>query len=335
VSAPLVQRVFQSLSSAEFQSGEALAERLQVTRAAVWKAVEQLRELSIEPEAQPNRGYRLPQGIDALSAAEIRASMPADVDARVEDLTVLWSTESTNDSLLATQPVAPNKARVVLAELQTAGRGRRGRSWMMAPGGAICLSIGWSFAEMPRDLSALTLAVGVCVQRALATCGAPQVKLKWPNDLVTNDGKLGGILLELRAEAGGPVYVVIGIGINVSLPAAVRAAVAKAGGIPVDYRAVAAAPVSRNVLVAHIVEECMHGLTLFRESGFAAFHTAWNELDALRGRAITVQSVAESSVGFARGVDAHGQLLVENAGALAAHASGEVLVRPIGAPQNQ
>jgi BirA family transcriptional regulator, biotin operon repressor / biotin---[acetyl-CoA-carboxylase] ligase len=331
MSAPLVQRVFQSLSSAEFQSGEALAERLQVTRTAVWKAVEQLRELSIEPEAQPNRGYRLPQGIDALIEADIRAAMDPDVSARIEDLTVVWSTESTNDSLLATEPVAPNKARVVLAELQTAGRGRRGRSWTMAPGGAICLSIGWSFAEMPRDLSALTLAIGVCVQRALADCGAPKVKLKWPNDLVTDDGKLGGILLELRAEAGGPAYVVIGIGINIVLPAQARAAVVQAGGKPVEYRSVAGKPTSRNVLVTHIVAECVRGLTLFRDAGFGAFHTDWNGLDALRGRAITVQGVASSAVGIARGVDVHGQLLVETAGALVAHASGEVSVRPVSA----
>lgn len=326
-SAPLAQRVLRRLSDGEFHSGEALAAELDVTRAAIWKAVEQLRELGVEPEAQPNKGYRLPPGVDALDEAVINAELSHSVRSAIERLEVAWCVESTNDSLLAEPHVAPDRARVLLAEQQTAGRGRRGRAWLAPPGGAICLSIGWSFADMPRDLSALTLAIGVCAQRALAACGAAGVLLKWPNDLVTTTAKVGGILLELRAEASGPAYVVVGIGINIALPAATRDAIVAAGGVPVDLRSLATAPIGRNALVAQLINECVVGLRTFRDSGFSAFHREWNSLDALRSREVTLLQGGERIRGVARGVDAHGQLLLEVAGHVTAHASGEVSVR--------
>jgi BirA family biotin operon repressor/biotin-[acetyl-CoA-carboxylase] ligase len=191
----------------------------------------------------------------------------------------------------------------------------------------VCLSLGWSFVDMPRDLSALTLAIGVCAQRALGVMGARGVMLKWPNDLVTVDAKVGGILLELRAEASGPAYVVIGIGINVSLPEASRAAIVAAGGVPVDIRSLTESPVRRNALVAQLINECVSGLQTFRATGFAAFHREWNSLDALRGREVTLLQSGENVRGVARGVDSHGQLLLEVAGQVTAHASGEVSVR--------
>ena len=120
-------------------------------------------------------------------------------------------------------------AAVVLAEHQTGGRGRRGRAWIAPPGGAICLSLAWQYPDLPADLSALSLVVGVAAVNALASLGVAGVRLKWPNDLVTADGKLGGILIEMRAEAGGPVHLVVGLGSNVMLDEAARAAVAATG----------------------------------------------------------------------------------------------------------
>jgi BirA family biotin operon repressor/biotin-[acetyl-CoA-carboxylase] ligase len=324
---PLVQRVFQCLSDGEFHSGEALAARLDVTRAAVWKAVEQLRELGLKPEGQPNRGYRLPRGVNALEIAEIEAQLSASSRALIDDLRLEWSLASTNDSLLAGGPTAPNRARALLVEHQTGGRGRGGRTWIAPPGGAICLSIGWSFAELPRDISALALAIGVCVQRALASCAAAAVRLKWPNDLVVDRGKVGGILLELHAEAAGPAYVVIGIGINVLLTDTSRAAVAAAGGQAIDYLSIATTPERRSVLAGHVIEECLTGLTRFRDGGFGAFLPAWNALDSLRGVEVVATRGGGTLRGVARGVDVHGQLLVEAAGHITSHALGDVSVR--------
>ena len=220
---PLPQRVFQRLGDRDFQSGEALASDLGVTRAAIWKAVEQLRELGVALDAQTNKGYRLAAGVSALSAERIAAQLPHEVRARIEALEVHWTLESTNTRLLDSLPPAAGGAAIVLAEHQTGGRGRRGRGWVAPPGGAICLSLSWQYADMPADLSALSLIVGLCAVNALHEIGVGAAQVKWPNDLVTPNGKLGGILIEMRAEAGGPVHVVVGVGLNVRLDDAARA----------------------------------------------------------------------------------------------------------------
>ncbi len=126
--------------------------------------------------------------------------------------------DSTNRHLLATPPPV-GALNVCIAEYQTAGRGRRGRGWNVPLGGGICLSAGWQFAGMPAELAALTLAVGVVVRRVLKRIAGLEIALKWPNDLVFDERKLGGILLELAAEAHGGAHVVAGIGLNVALPA--------------------------------------------------------------------------------------------------------------------
>ena len=206
-----------------------------MTRAAVWKAVEQLRELGVALDAPTHKGYRLATGVSALSLERIRALLPPDVHGRIEALLVEWTLESTNTKLLDALPPAAGSASVVLAEHQTGGRGRRGRGWVAPPGGAICFSLSWQYAELPADLSALSLVVGLCVVNALNELGVTGVTLKWPNDLVTAQGKLGGILIEMRAEAGGPVHVVIGIGLNVVLDDAAREAVKATGNVADDH----------------------------------------------------------------------------------------------------
>ena len=133
---PLAQRVFQRLSDAGFRSGEALAGDLAVTRAAIWKAVEQLREMGVALEATTNKGYRLAPGVSALSVEGIESRVSPDARAHLESLLVEWTLESTNTRLLDALPPAAGSATVVLAEHQTGGRGRRGRAWVAPPGGA-------------------------------------------------------------------------------------------------------------------------------------------------------------------------------------------------------
>lgn len=330
--APLVQRVFQALSAMEFRSGEQVASSLQVTRAAVWKAVEQLRELQVPLEAVANRGYRLGPGYAALEPAEILQSLAPVCRQRIATFETVWSLPSTNDYLLGLSPPAPGKLHVALAECQTAGRGRRGRAWIAPPGGSICLSFGWTFAELPPDIASLALAMGVCTQRAIAESGIAAVRLKWPNDLVTADGKLAGILLELRAEASGPAYVVVGMGINAVLPADELAAIAATGTRAVDLQSLVdgTTTINRNRLIAAILRECVAGLLAFEAQGFAACRGAWLELDALRGRQVNVQRGNEIVRGLARGIDSHGQLLLETPDGVIACSSGDVSVRPAG-----
>ena len=323
----LPQRVFQRLDDRNFQSGEALAADLSVTRAAVWKAVEQLRELGVALEAQPNKGYRLASGVSALSAQRIEAQLPGEVRASLEVLLVEWTLESTNTRLLDALPPAAGKASVVLAEHQTGGRGRRGRGWIAPPGGAICLSLAWQYADMPVDLSALSLVVGLCAVNALAGLGVPGVSLKWPNDLVTGEGKLGGILIEMRTESGGPVHVVAGIGLNVSLDAAARAAVKATGNTADDIRAHRTPVPDRNHIVAALLARLVPALEGFPRHGLTPHLDNWHDCDALREREVRVEVAGEITRGVARGIDAHGALLVETPAGMRRFISGEVTVR--------
>jgi BirA family biotin operon repressor/biotin-[acetyl-CoA-carboxylase] ligase len=324
---PLPQRVFQRLDEHEFRSGEVLAAELRVTRAAVWKAVEQLRELGVALDAQTNKGYRLAAGVTALDPERIAARLPAAVRARIAALAVEWTLESTNTRLLESSPPPVGKAAVLLAEHQTGGRGRRGRSWIAPPGGAICLSVAWQYPDLPPDLSALSLIVGLAAVAALDELGIGGVRLKWPNDLVTANGKLGGILIEMRAEAAGPVHLVIGLGLNVLLDEAARAEVKAAGNVPDDLFAEGRAVPDRNALVAALLSHLVPELVEFPRSGLAPHLGRWAGSDALRDREVRVENAGEVMRGVARGIDAHGALLVETPGGVQRFISGEVSVR--------
>ena len=325
--APLTQRVFQRLDDRAFLSGEALAADLAVTRAAVWKAVEQLRELGVALDAQTNKGYRLAPGVSALSAGRIQGLLSADVRARLEVMLVEWTLESTNTRLLEALPPAAGTAAVVLAEHQTGGRGRRGRGWVAPPGGAICLSMGWQYADMPADLSALSLVVGLCAVNALTALGIRGVSLKWPNDLVTSEGKLGGILIEMRAESGGPVHVVAGIGINVALDDDARAAVKATGNTADDVRAHCVTVPDRNAIVAALLARLIPAFEGFPRHGFTPHLENWHECDALHDHEVRVENAGEITRGVARGIDSHGALLVETPAGVRRFISGEVTVR--------
>jgi BirA family transcriptional regulator, biotin operon repressor / biotin---[acetyl-CoA-carboxylase] ligase len=224
-------------------------------------------------------------------------------------------------------PPAAGKAAVVLAEHQWGGRGRRGRGWVAPPGGAICLSLGWQYPDMPADLSALSLIVGIAVVKALRALGIEGLQLKWPNDLVTAQGKLGGILVEMRAEAGGPVQIVAGFGLNVRLDDAAREAVSATGNIADDIHSRAAITPERNRIVAALLENLVPALAEFPHSGLTPHLADWNDCDVLFDREVRIENQGEITRGIARGIDAHGALLVETPGEVRRFISGEVTVR--------
>lgn len=324
----LIERVFAQLADGQFHSGEELARDLGVTRSAVWKAAGSLRDLGMSLEAIRNRGYRLSVATEPLDAVRIRSTVPRDVAGRLRELDVKWTVDSTNTQLTSRDPPVPGIAEVLLAEVQTAGRGRRGRSWLAPPGGAVCLSLAWTFPEMPRDVGALSLAIGVCVLRALKAASVENVRLKWPNDVLIDDRKLGGILIELRAESAGPVSVVVGIGLNVALGEALLEEIAKTGLRATDLASTAVPGLSRNAIAAALIEHCVRGLTEFEREGLRPFVEEWRRADALRGRDVTVHAAEDGARGLARGIDLSGALLVETPQGLRKFIGGEVSVRP-------
>ena len=325
--APLVAQVFAALSDGQFHSGEAPAGQLGVSRSAVWKAAGALRELGATLHAVRNRGYRLAGSAEPLDAGRIRGFLERSVQSHVRGIETAWSLDSTNTALLARPSPPAGESEVLLAEYQSAGRGRRGRSWLAPPGGAVCLSLNWTFREVPAQLGALSLVVGVCILRALRELGLTQVQLKWPNDLLIAGRKLGGILIELRAESAGPAYVVIGIGLNVSLGPQLLEQIAATGIAATDLRAAGLEDASRNQVVAALVNACLLGLLEFERAALAPFIEDWRHADALHGRPVNVNGAQGVSHGVARGIDPDGALLVETGEGLRRFVSGDVSVR--------
>jgi BirA family biotin operon repressor/biotin-[acetyl-CoA-carboxylase] ligase len=329
VERPLIARVFAELSDGQFHSGEDLAQALGVSRSAVWKAVKSLRDLGATLHAVRNRGYRLAKSSEPLVAERILEKLSEAVRKQVRSLEVAWTVGSTNTELLSRANPPNGSSEVMLAEYQTAGRGRRGRAWLAPPGGAICLSLSWTFRDVPADLGALGLVIGVCELRALHALGVTGAKLKWPNDVLVDERKLGGILIELRAESAGPACVVIGIGLNVALGAPLLAQIAETGIAATDLVTAGLVEPSRNSVAGALVDSCIRGLQEFERDGLRPFVENWRDADALQGKMVDVRgAVGEVTRGLARGVDLHGALLVETAEeGLKKFVSGDVSVR--------
>jgi BirA family biotin operon repressor/biotin-[acetyl-CoA-carboxylase] ligase len=274
-----------------------------------------------------NRGYRLASTGEPLDAARIHAGISRGIKERVRNLEVAWTVGSTNTALLERAFPPNGSCDAFLAEYQTAGRGRRGRAWLAPPGGAICLSLSWTFPEVPSDLGALGLVIGVCALRTLRTLGVSDARLKWPNDVLVHDRKLGGILIELRAESAGPACVVIGIGLNVALGAPLLEKISATGVAPTDLVTAGLERPSRNEVVAEIISSCVRGLLDFEKAGLRPFIEEWRAADALRGRQVDVHAIEGGTRGLARGIDLHGALIVETPHGLKRFISADVTVR--------
>jgi BirA family biotin operon repressor/biotin-[acetyl-CoA-carboxylase] ligase len=267
--------------------------------------------------------------VELLSAPGILAELQDARRTNLNHLELLFDVDSTNTRLLGAAPPPRGRADVCLSELQHAGRGRRGRRWIAPFGCGLAFSLGWSCSDAIRTLPALSLGVGVAVSRALVRAGASGVVLKWPNDIWFMDRKIGGVLIELRAQTGGLTHVVIGIGLNVTLPAGARHEI-EASGVSVAAVADACArPPSRNCIAGAILDELLSMLAEYEQFGFSAFRDAWSGLDALRGRRAQVMVGETATLGIARGVDVDGALLLETAGQMQRFHSGEASLRLI------
>ncbi|MBL8270349.1 biotin--[acetyl-CoA-carboxylase] ligase [Steroidobacter sp.] len=325
------QRLLAMLAEGSFYSGEQLAKKLKISRGGIWKLMNSLKALGIDIESVPRQGYRLPRAVDLLDKEAILAALPAAARQHLERADVLLTVDSTNRFVAELSPPQPGRVQLCTAEVQNAGRGRRGRSWVAPFGSGVCMSVGWQFAEAPPTFSALSLAVGVAVVKAFQRLGIQGVGLKWPNDLQWQGRKLGGILIEMRGESAGPAQVIIGIGINMQMPAAIRMQLVEREAVMIaDVHEIAREQTpTRNALIGAVVAELFEMLQTFTESGFAPFHDQWLSLDTLANAPVKVISGAQTTLGTARGVELDGTLLVDVDGELRKFVSGEVSLRAV------
>lgn len=326
---PLPQRVYRLLSDGQMHSGTALSASCGVSRNAIWKAIAALRELGMTVQAIAHRGYCIPNASDLLSEPQIIKLLPGAVASRLRSGQCIWRTTSTNLDLLARAAGPAGSFDFLTAESQTHGRGRRSRSWFAPPCGAVCLSVSWNFSSLPADVGALSLAIGVCALRALKQLGVGGVTLKWPNDLLVEGSKLGGILIELRAEAAGPAYAVIGIGMNVALGETVKRQIESTGTRASDLVSLGMHRTDRNQVVAALIAQVVSGLTQYEQDGFSSFAAEWRAADALAGKAVVVSSETGSINGHARGIDIDGALCLQTRDGVQRFVTGDVSLRVV------
>jgi len=319
------------LATGESLSGAALAAQTGVTRAAIWKQIEALRVRGVPIEARGQAGYRVPWPLQMLDAEQIRAALPTPLERSLGALEVHWELDSTSSELQRRGTTAKDFS-IVLAETQTAGRGRRGREWLSPPGLNLYLSCLKRFEQGFAALSGLSLALGVIVLRALDNLGIAGAGLKWPNDVLAvtagerPGGKLGGILVELSGEYQGPCAAIIGIGLNLRLTPALHA---QAGQPACDLATLAGGtPPDRNRVAAALVEALVEGLRQFERSGFAGFVDDYARHDLLRDQPLRLSGVLGAFDAIGAGVDARGTLQVRMAdGSVRQIDSADVTVR--------
>ncbi|MEO7071454.1 MAG: biotin--[acetyl-CoA-carboxylase] ligase [Rhodanobacter sp.] len=311
-------------------SGADVANALGVTRAAIWKQVQGLRARGLPVGSRGTTGYQLEWPLQLLDAAAIRAALPAGVAKRLGALEIHWELDSTSDELQR-RGGAAHDLSIVLAETQTAGRGRRGRDWISPPGMNLYLSCLKRFDGGFAALSGLSLAVGTIVLRTLETLGIAGAGLKWPNDVLAagkgnKGGKLAGILVELSGEYRGPCAAIIGIGLNLRVTPALRA---QAGQPVCDLASLnGGTPPDRNVVVAVLIAALADGLQEFERRGFVDFRDDYARHDLLRNQPLHVTSAQGTFDGTGAGVDARGALrLRQEDGRIRTVDSADVSVR--------
>lgn len=309
-------KIISLLANGEFHSGEHLGESLGMSRAAINKHIQTIRDWGLDVFTVPGKGYSLPAAINLLDVERILSLLE---DKRV---TVLPVVDSTNQYLLD-RIAELTSGDACIAEYQQAGRGRRGRQWISPFGANLYLSMFWRLEQGPAAAMGLSLVIGIVMAEVLQRLGAEKVRVKWPNDLYLNDRKLAGILVELTGKTGDAAQLVMGAGINMAMH--------ESSASQIDQRWInlqeAGINIDRNELAATLLNELRHSLREFEMEGLAPFISRWRDLDNFIDRPVKLLIGEQQIFGIARGIDQQGALLLEREGVIKPFIGGEISLR--------
>lgn len=253
----------------------------------------------------------------------IRHSLTPSVNQQLQCISIVDKVDSTNTALLDAARQGETRAYVLLAHEQSAGRGRQGKPWYSPRWGALYLSVLWHFKNNRSIMSGLSLAIGISLCEALEAQGVHSLGLKWPNDLLWDNKKIGGILVESYVDNRGSVHAVIGIGINIGLPQDSDEHIQQPW---TDLHSISGKTMDNNQLASEVLNALVPALTLFEEKGLGAFQERWDQYDCLYSRKISLTGLPEPRVGIARGIDAVGGLKIETPEGISVYYSGEVSI---------
>ena len=318
------QRVLALLADGVLRPGRQLAAEVGVSLGTIRRAIGHLRKLGLDVITKRTVGYQLANPIDVLCAVAIRGNIDPNGRTCLTGIDTFLDLGSTNDYLLRRSSCDFGKFRACVAEAQTAGRGRRGRTWISPPGSNLYLSVRRDFATAPTLMQGFSLAVGVWVAQTLAELGISGVGLKWPNDLLLGGKKFGGILVEVVNAPIGGWRLVCGLGINVSMSAQ---ASARIGQPWTDLASTGCQAPDRNLLAGRFISRFIGQFSHFEREGFSAYRDAWTELDIGLNREAVLHTPRAEVTGIYRGVDRDGALLLDSGNEIKSFVSGEVSLR--------
>ncbi|URN99097.1 bifunctional biotin--[acetyl-CoA-carboxylase] ligase/biotin operon repressor BirA [Leclercia adecarboxylata] len=304
------------LADGDFHSGEQLGEQLGMSRAAINKHIQTLRDWGVDVFTVPGKGYSLPEPIQLLDEGFIHSQITGN------SVAVLPVIDSTNQYLL-NRINELQSGDCCVAEYQQAGRGRRGRKWFSPFGANLYLSMYWRLEQGPAAAIGLSLVIGIVLAEVLQSLGADKVRVKWPNDLYLNDRKLAGILVELTGKTGDAAQIVMGAGINLVMRN-VQADDINQGWINLQEAGIA---IDRNVLAVRVINELRDSLKIFEQEGLTPFLPRWEKLDNFAHRAVKLIIGDKEIYGTSRGINEQGALLLEQDGVIKPWVGGEISLR--------
>lgn len=320
-------RILDYLSDCLYVTGTELGKRLGISRAAVHKHIDTLKASGLPVEGVSGRGYRLVRGVILMDAGAIMDKLDVRSRNLVRRIIVEYSVDSTSSEIARLSTGQPVHGVVCIAEAQPAGRGRRGKHWVATPFRNLMMSLGWVYESWPREMTGLSAAAGISLIKALKEIGIEGVGMKWPNDLVFDGRKLGGILIDITGESGGQCAIVIGVGINAHIDDSDGRDIDQPW---TDLGRMCKRDVDRNELAAACLSGLCRLLESFPKTGFQPWREKWTEVDVLTGEEVSLCTPENGARihGVVTGIDSGGALMVDVQGrGKRAFLSGEVSVR--------
>lgn len=289
-------------SKADFVSGEQISEMLKVSRTAVWKHIEKLREMGYGFDAVPHLGYRLRKSPDRLYPFEIYPCLKT----RIIGKNILYYNEldSTNTTAYELAHKIKEEGTIILAEKQNKGKGRLSRQWSSPRAGGIYMSVILKPEITPFQSPIVTLMAAVSLAEAIRDTSLAQASIKWPNDIIVNDKKIAGILTEMEAESDRIKFIILGIGVNVNT---VLSELPKTAS---SIAHITGSPVSRQALLIALIERLEHNYKIMNRSGFSDIRLKWKNLSSTLGQRVRANCMRKIIEGTAVDIDSDGALKI-------------------------
>lgn len=289
-------------SKGEFISGEEISEKLKISRSAIWKHIERLRDEGYNIVAQPHLGYKLISAPDKLIAEEISYELHTRLIGK--KIYSYETTDSTMDIAHRLAQTGSPEGTAVFSEGQSKGRGRLGRQWLSPKGKGIYLSLILRPKILPTEAPKITLMSAVAVAKAIRNETSLPALIRWPNDILIEGRKVCGILTEMSAEVNTVKYIILGIGINVNtskepLPKSATSLKYESGDT-----------VSRVELAKELLRQIEEQYFLFKEEGFGEIVSEWRNLSSMLGNRVKIVCQEKKMEGYAVDLDLSGALVI-------------------------